>query len=196
MWSIAGAPLDARTLRCEVLRDGRRAAARGDVMGALASDRDLRARLTESLAGSPFAAFFWEVAPLSRERTDAPFEYVLVDAPRLGQGAADPEAFREHWSGAQVVSFANLSGDARLVVPCPVAPPDAYAHLAAFVRKGPPEQVDALWAEVGRAAAAWRAEREDTLWLSTSGLAVAWLHVRLDARPKYYSHAPYRDPAA
>jgi hypothetical protein len=33
------------------------------------------------------------------------------------------------------------------------------------------------------------------LWLSTSGLGVAWLHVRLDERPKYYTHAPYRTHA-
>ena len=30
------------------------------------------------------------------------------------------------------------------------------------------------------------------LWLSTNGLGVAWLHARIDARPKYYSHRPYR----
>ena len=30
------------------------------------------------------------------------------------------------------------------------------------------------------------------LWLSTSGAGVAWLHVRLDDRPKYIQHAPYR----
>jgi len=31
------------------------------------------------------------------------------------------------------------------------------------------------------------------LWVSTSGLGVAWLHVRLDARPKYYQYTPYRE---
>jgi hypothetical protein len=30
------------------------------------------------------------------------------------------------------------------------------------------------------------------VWLSTAGGGVAWLHVRLDDRPKYYAHAPYR----
>lgn len=30
------------------------------------------------------------------------------------------------------------------------------------------------------------------VWISTSGLGVPWLHVRIDDRPKYYQHAPYR----
>jgi hypothetical protein len=29
------------------------------------------------------------------------------------------------------------------------------------------------------------------IWLSTAGMGVAWLHIRLDERPKYYSHKPY-----
>ena len=35
---------------------------------------------------------------------------------------------------------------------------------------------------------------EKPLWLSTAGGGVAWLHLRIDSRPKYYSHRPYRDP--
>ena len=31
------------------------------------------------------------------------------------------------------------------------------------------------------------------LWVSTAGLGVSWLHVRLDARPKYYRHDAYTD---
>jgi len=30
------------------------------------------------------------------------------------------------------------------------------------------------------------------VWLSTAGMGVSWLHVRLDDRPKYYGHRPYR----
>ena len=66
----------------------------------------------------------------------------------------------------------------------------AYGHLAAFVREAPREQVHALWARVGELVL----ERVSNvpLWLSTAGGGVAWLHVRLDSRPKYYTHAPYR----
>ncbi len=34
------------------------------------------------------------------------------------------------------------------------------------------------------------------VWLSTAGAGVSWLHVRLDDKPKYYGHAPYRIPPA
>ena len=37
---------------------------------------------------------------------------------------------------------------------------------------------------------------EAPTWVSTEGSGVAWLHARLDARPKYYHHAPYRAFAA
>lgn len=41
-----------------------------------------------------------------------------------------------------MVSFRNLRKDARLVVPCKGEKPGAnYAHLAAFVRTAPREQV-------------------------------------------------------
>lgn len=84
----------------------------------------------------------------------------------------------------------NLNGDAVLVGPCPVGPVKAYAHLAAFVREAPDAQKHALWKLVGELM-----ERRLELtpdWLSTAGAGVPWLHVRLDRRPKYYSHAPYR----
>lgn len=85
--------------------------------------------------------------------------------------------------------FANLGGDARLV-PCPVGPHEAYAHLARFVRGGLREQVDTLWRRVGEALIEWWSTPGTTpVWLSTSGGGVPWLHVRLDRRPKY-SHAP------
>ena len=78
-----------------------------------------------------------------------------------------------------------------LVVPCPVGPHSAYGHVAAVVRSAPEEQKHALWACVGRAMG--RRVGKAPVWLSTAGAGVSWLHVRLDDRPKYYGHAPYRD---
>ena len=68
----------------------------------------------------------------------------------------------------------------------------AYGHLAAFVRAAPGGQIDALWQAVGAALEDAWGRSPAPVWLSTSGSAVSWLHVRLDARPKYYVHAPYR----
>ena len=52
---------------------------------------------------------------------------------------------------------------------------------------------DALWRAVGDALRTRLGSRPT--WVSTSGLGVSWLHVRLDRLPKYYTHAPYRDPS-
>ncbi|MEL7448175.1 MAG: hypothetical protein AAFN78_03145, partial [Pseudomonadota bacterium] len=63
-------------------------------------------------------------------------------------------------------------------------------HLADFLRTADASQVHAFWQAVGEAVA--EKIGDETLWLSTSGLGVYWLHARLDRRPKYYTHTPYR----
>jgi hypothetical protein len=157
------------------------------------ADGTLGPLLTEALAASSMRAFFWECTPWPADR-DPRFEFVLADAPSLARTGPDPSAFAAHIGdtadGLSVRTFDNLGRDARLVVPCPGGRPDAYAHLAAFVRHGPTAQVHALWIALGEALSA---EARTTRWVSTSGLGVPWLHLRIDQRPKYYSHAPYRD---
>jgi hypothetical protein len=144
------------------------------------------------LAAAPFTAYFWETPSVTRETVDRPFEFVLVDSPRLVAVRPDVGAFAEHFTPAgepSVVTFANISGDAVLVAPCPRGPLDVYPHLAAFARGGPLAQQQALWRRVGEAVAERLSDRP--LWLSTSGMGVYWLHVRLDSRPKYYNWRPY-----
>lgn len=146
------------------------------------------------LAASPFSAFRWETPPISSSTADRAFEFVLIDSPGLAR-PAQPDAFAEHFDArpdADVLSFANLGGDAVMVVPAPRAEGDAYGHLAAFLRRAPRPQRLALWAEVARAAL----ERLGSapLWISTAGAGVAWLHVRIDDHPKYYGFDPYCDP--
>lgn len=125
-------------------------------------------------------------------RLDTEFECVAVDDPSLDV-PPDPSPFAEHLSDDQsVVRFPNLGGDAVMIVPTQCNGQNTYTHLAAFLRRGPVEQQRALWREVSLAMA----ERlgHHPVWLSTAGGGVAWLHVRIDDRPKYYAHAPYRDP--
>ena len=76
-----------------------------------------------------------------------------------------------------------------MVVPCPLADPSAYGHLAAFIRHAPEEQRDALWRRIGEAMA--QRVGMKPVWLSTAGAGVSWLHVRLDDRPKYYGHGDH-----
>lgn len=163
-----------------------------DVLQGWQQDATFRTFFSNLLAAAPFTAFRWETPPITITTVTRPFEFVLLNAPGLDK-AADANAFAEHFSAAEadgVVTFANLSRDAALVVPCPSGSPSAYSHLGAFVRHATPAQQDALWRQVG--AAMQRRLNDNPVWLSTAGAGVAWLHVRLDDRPKYYGYAPYR----
>lgn len=133
---------------------------------------------------------------MSRATADRPFEYVLVPSLALARVRPDPGPFGGRFTPGQPVStFPNRGGDAVLVVPSPEAcPRQAGAHLARFVCDAPEVLIHSLWIELGRAVQEWWIAREDALWTSTSGLGVHWLHLRLDSRPKYYQHAPYRRP--
>lgn len=162
------------------------------VLTAWRTEEAFRDFFLNELSTAPFSAYFWETRPVNAATMADPFEYALVDSPQLGRTVADPAAFAEHFdaNAGSVVSFANLAGDAVLVVPRPVADASVYPHLAVFVRNAPREQAHALLERVGALMVARASSR--TVWLSTSGLGVPWLHVRLDSRPKYYSYQPYR----
>lgn len=156
-------------------------------------DPDARAALTRELAGHPGVAFAWETAPSSAATRDAPFAQEIVEVAALEGVPADPRPFARHLEGdGPIAVFDNLGGDARLIAPRPIDPGADHAHLAAFIRSAPAEQIDALWRAVGEAIAERWAGSEAPLWVSTAGLGVSWLHVRLDSRPKYYRHRPFR----
>jgi len=146
------------------------------------------------LADAPFAAFFWEHPALTTRTAAADAEFALVDAPVLARLRPDPGPFRDRFRGDDVVTFRNLGGDAFLIAPSPGDAGTDYAHLAAFLRTAPDAARRALWRCVGRSVL--RSLTAVPLWVSTSGAGVAWLHVRLDARPKYYQHRPYRQAGA
>ncbi len=157
------------------------------------NDADFRTWFTGALADAPFSAFRWETPPITAASADRPFEFVLLDSPGLAR-KPDPNAFAEHFSRATktgVVEFPNLGKDAIMVVPCPNGSLSAYGHLAAFVRQAPEPQRHALWELVG--AVMMRRLGPAPVWLSTAGAGVSWLHVRIDDRPKYYAHRPYRE---
>lgn len=193
-WSVVEREIEGG--RHYALAEGGKPLTRGRVLDLLTGDAGFADWYSAVLAGSPFRAFYWENPPLDSRRLARPAEFVLMDAPELAGMRPDAETFSGHFGsspGTTVVSFANLGGDALLVVPEPRARHEVYPQLAAFLRRGPREQVRELWQATGSEV---RARLDDTpLWLSTSGTGVAWLHVRLDRRPKYYQYAPYREAA-
>lgn len=117
--------------------------------------------LTEKLRTSPHAkAFFWEVPPCTlQSATERPFEFVTLPAPLLLQHATDPEPFKGQLAAAATcsggaagaASFANLGGDAQLVVPCAAADvsPKAYNSIGPFLSLAPKDQVANFWVAVG-----------------------------------------------
>ncbi len=193
-WTYQVEPFDSgRTCKVTCLNGGQ-PIAYAAALELWQQDAGFRSAFTALLAEAPFDAYFWETPPVTAETLSQTFEFVLVDSPALARPAADPADFHAHFRSAaataKVVTFANLGGDAVLVAPCPGDPPAAYAHLAAFSRQAGADQQHAFWRAVGTAMTARVGTRP--VWLSTSGLGVAWLHVRLDTRPKYYTHRPYR----
>lgn len=193
MWETrVDVPSDGQVRHMAVLHDGA-AVSYAEVVEHWRTSRSFRTFFTALLADQPSRAYFWETPPVTRATAAQAFECVLVDGPGLAGMTSEPNAFARHFKpGQPVATFANLGGDALLVVPAPQGPPEAYPHLAAFARRAPIAQQHALWQAIGDALAGRLCA--EPLWLSTSGLGVAWLHVRLDARPKYYTYAPYRMP--
>ncbi len=191
MWTFRSEELlKTRGLRFAVDLDSRSATV-ADVLRGWLSDAGFRSWFNALLADALFTAFRWETPAVTAATVTQPFEFVLLDSPALARHP-DPEAFAEHFVEAKsgVTVFPNLGGDAIMVVPCSIAEPSAYGHLAAFVRLAPEAQRHALWQAVGEAMG--RRVGMRPVWLSTAGAGVSWLHIRLDDRPKYYGFGPYR----
>jgi hypothetical protein len=194
MWTSRITPLaDGRGLKAALDLDGS-TVSYAEVLRRWHQDADFRSWFIALLADCPFSAFRWETPAITAATVDRPFEFVMLDCPGLAS-KPDAEAFAEHFRGAAeggVIAFANLGGDAILIVPCPKGPLSAYSHLGAFIREAPANQRHALWERVG--ATMKRRLNNKPVWLSTAGAGVSWLHVRLDDRPKYYGYEPYREP--
>lgn len=180
--------------RYRVLSNGSRLSY-GEALDLLKIDGDFRSFLTEQLKQSEYAAFRWETPSIQTNTRSRDFEFVLLDYPSFTKRKTDAETYKSYFASTHekngIVSFANLSGDATLIVPSPRTTEDAYGHFASFLRKAPVLQIDTLWQKIGDVVVGAISDRP--LWLSTAGGGVAWLHVRLDSSPKYYGYAPYRN---
>ncbi|MGM0589244.1 MAG: DUF6940 family protein [Bacteroidota bacterium] len=167
----------------------------GSFLKRLENDPDFRSDFIHLLKKIPYPAFHWETPPLAISSLDQPFEFVTTNSPSIDL-RPDPAPFHSYIqrapSQAMVTDFPNLGGDAQLIIPLPKADrPDLnYAHIGVFTEQAPLEQQHELWQAVGRMTREQLSERP--IWLNTAGGGVAWLHIRLDSRPKYYLHSPYR----
>lgn len=173
------------------LRSNARRLTFDDVIDAWRSSADFRAWFGDQLAKHDHEAFRFETPSVTRSTRSRAFEFALVNSPSLVR-ESNPRAFERQLTGMTggIATFDNLGGDARLVVPVPEGPPDAYGHLAAFLRTAPWTQRNELWRVVGEEMQ--RRIDDRPVWLNTAGAGVPWLHVRLDDTPKYYQYSPYR----
>ena len=164
------------------------------VLSLWQSDSQFRNFFTTLLSDSPFSAYRWETPAITQSTVDRPFEFVLINSPGFCARQTDTKTYAQYFTeddtDSGVIAFANLRGDATLVVPSPRASDKAYGHLAAFIRGAPKSQVDSIWRIIGTQVQSMLGSKP--IWVSTAGGGVAWLHVRLDSRPKYYAHTPYK----
>ncbi len=158
----------------------------------LATSEDFADWYSDLLRATGPVAYFWEHPPLTRANCGSAAEFVLLEAPALANSRPDRSSFAQHFATAEsdIAIFESLGGDARLIAPCPLSAQSDYAHLGAFLHNAPTSQIHSLWRHIGLTTTALLGTQP--LWLSTSGLGVSWLHIRLDTRPKYYQHQPYK----
>lgn len=193
MWHTRTETLqDGRVQKFSILR-GESRLLYAEVLELWRVSDEFRAFFTRLLSDSPFPAYRWETPSVTAATVGRDFEFVLLRSDGLAR-AVEPAAFASHFTDDDVVVFANLSGDATMVVPCPIAADVGYGHLAAFLRSAPETQIHSLWKTVGRVMQDRLGDRpiDQPIWLSTAGMGVSWLHVRLDSRPKYYGYTPFK----
>jgi hypothetical protein len=179
-------------LNFHIRKDGL-AVSNGQVLDLWCEDELFRDFYCSLIKDSGFHDYAWETPAISIDNLNEPFEFVLINAP-TSNITPDQKTFEQFFDikggDCGVVSFDNLPKDALLVVPSPIDQHTDYSNLSAFSRSAPKEQQHALWRTVGRSAR--QRLSQEPMWLSVAGGGVAWLHIRLDSRPKYYRHAPYR----
>jgi hypothetical protein len=195
MWSAQRTVLREGTSEKITISSSSRAASFSEVIAEWRGDAAFRAFFIGELAATEFPAFFWEMPPIRRGRTEADYECVLIRSDALARMPPDAEAFASKFGRAlgSVVTFRNIGGDALLVAPCPLGDLGHYPHIAAFLREAPRSQQHELFEALARAIDGELQRTTERIWISTSGLGVAWLHIRLDSFPKYYQHRPYAD---
>lgn len=137
---------------------------------------------------------FWEHPRLNESTVDQPYECVVTQTDAFGKRTADFRSFARAVSpGRRISVFPNLSGEALLVVPN--QPEDNGFNgrdLISFLQSAPAGLIHEFWQTIAREVADAVAAGAPFQYLSTHGLGVLWLHVRLEKRPKYYHHEPYR----
>jgi len=138
--------------------------------------------------------YYFESVPVSQSTQNKDYEFVLVKSLSLDRPAT-PNTFQSHFTNQCLsVQFLSLGGDTTLISPCPPQSGSlqTYVHLSPFVKNAPVAKVKDALKRVTGAMQDKLSQTTSNWWFSTAGGAVAWLHIRIDPRPKYYNHGPYK----
>ena len=188
----------------------------------------------DTIHNFPNKALFFETPYItSNTYTTLPFEYVLLPSKRLELIEMDYTPFEEKFkhschtnsnkhtndNNTDFVTFSNLSGESRLISPCPIYTSSLitstnipykptndnvidFSHFSKFIYNAPNKDIIrnlfiTLKIEIEHILSSQSGHNSDPhnsdrrLWISTSGLGVSWLHIRLDSIPKYYNYKEY-----
>ena len=99
----------------------------------------------------------------------------------------DKSEFQDHINKSKnkyAVSFPNLSKDAMLVIPIPMADKN-FSTLRDFIDNAEKIQQQELWKKVAQVAKEFM-NNNDKVWISVNGQGVPYTHIRISSVPKYY----------
>lgn len=142
-------------------------------------------------------AFFYETSACDHH---GKLEYneVYITSPELSRQstlrAPDYSAFRAHLDpktrpSEYAVSFDSLSPGTRLVVPVPRRG-RRFANIREFIDNASERQQTQFW-KLAAAEIKEQLKYHDRVFVSTHGLGVNYFHLRIECRPKYYTHLPF-----
>jgi len=142
-----------------------------------------------------YEAFYWEHPAINKAFLEKKYECVLQRSKPLEHLKINEKAFEKHITkkNALVTDFMNLGKNARLIVPTKATTQEIYNHLGKFIRHAERKQVLEIFKRIGQKMLE-ESKKDEFVWLNTAGLGVIWLHIRIDAKPKYYKTKTYRNP--
>ena len=153
---------DGSGWKLTVLQAGR-AATLAEVLRAWQDDPGFVEKWNGGLARIPALAYRWETPGATRTSASRAFECVVLDAPSLDR-TPEPAAFATPLAqspDAAVVAFANLSGDALMIV-FPTNRVGSSLRSSGEFRPARPN------GSAGRVLASHRSDRGDSPWRPTS----------------------------
>jgi hypothetical protein len=163
-----------------------------DFFAGLSEYSRSRSIVLDALNSCLYLGMRWEFPAMTFNKLNDPCEFVLINCPALLRKPANSSAFKKYFKrGVNVVSFPNLGGDSTLVV-CQINVKDEYAHLKSYLSQANEEQTHDFLKTISFEFLKKVNKSKSPLWLNTAGLGVSWLHMRIDTRPKYYWHKPYK----